>query len=128
MSTCEQKPKIQKKMIRDIKDGISNFWKYRKIIWNDRWWDYGFTLKLIRFKLNDNIQNWDKSHYVGCNFTKKRMIVLLKRIDEFEDKIEELQNLYFIKLISKDEYRKKKNKIIHDCWYSLGRNIQRFWD
>lgn len=115
-------------MIRDIKVGISNFWKYRKIIWNDRWWDYDFTLKMIRFKLNDNIQNWDKSHYVGFEFTKKRMIVLLKRLDLFEEEIEELQYMYFRMLISKDEYLKRKNIIIHKCWFSLGRNIRRFWD
>ena len=59
-------------------------WKYRNIIWKDRWYDYSYIIELLKFKLKDNIKNWDNAHYIGSDFTKKRMIVILKRIEEFD--------------------------------------------
>jgi hypothetical protein len=31
--------------------GISNLWKWRKVIWNDRDWDWVYLSKIIIFKL-----------------------------------------------------------------------------
>jgi hypothetical protein len=112
----------------NLKNGIKNFWKYKGVIWKDRWYDYSFIIELLKFKLKDNIKNWDKAHYVGSNFTKKRMIVLLNRIEEFEVNLENLQELYYTKKLSKDEFNKLKKELLMLTWYSLGRNIQRFWD
>ena len=35
-----------------IKTGIKNLWKWRKVIWNDRDWDYGFLFKIMHAKLS----------------------------------------------------------------------------
>lgn len=112
----------------NLKNGIKNFWKYKGVIWKDRWYDYSFIIELLKFKLKDNIKNWDKAHYVGSDFTKKRMIVLLKRIEEFDSNLENLQELYYKKKISKKKYNELKKELLMLTWFSLGRNIQRFWD
>jgi hypothetical protein len=42
------------------KNGIRNYWTWRKIIWKDRWWDYSFFHNLLKFKLQNLYNNWDK--------------------------------------------------------------------
>ena len=112
----------------NLKNGIKNIWKYRNIIWKDRWYDYSYIIELLKFKLKDNIKNWDNAHYIGSDFTKKRMIVILKRIEEFDMNLENLQELYYTKKISKLKYSELKRELIMKTWYSLGRNIKKFWD
>ena len=112
----------------NIKNGIKNLWIYKSIIWNDRWYDYSYIFKILEFKLEQNIKNWNKAHYVGSEFTKKRMIICLQRIQEYNTNLENLQELLFTKKISKLEYLKQKDKLLNKTWKSFGRNIQRFWD
>ena len=38
-------------MFKSITQGISNLWTYRKIIWADRDWDWGFLITLLHYKL-----------------------------------------------------------------------------
>lgn len=111
-----------------IKNTIKNFWKYKKVIANDRWYDYQFIFNLLEFKLKDNIKNWDNAHYIGSNFTKLRMQVILNRIEEFQTNLENIQEMYYFKEISKEEYKKLKNELIDKTWKTFGKNITRFWD
>lgn len=111
-----------------IKNGLKNLWTYKSVIWNDRWYDYDYIMKILLFKLKYNIENWDKAHYVGSEFTKKRMIVCYNRLEEYNTNLEILQELLFTKKILKCEFKTKRAKLINDTWNSFGRNIQRFWD
>ena len=45
----------------DIKYGLINLWKYRKIIWNDRDFDHFYLLELVEFKLR-NMSDMQKNH------------------------------------------------------------------
>jgi hypothetical protein len=38
-------------LLRDTKYGLTNFWKWRKVIWNDRDWDWAYLYQAIEFKL-----------------------------------------------------------------------------
>lgn len=109
--------------------GIQNLWKWKSVAWNDRWFDHSFLITVIKFKLQDMINNWDNAHYIGSNFTKLRMIVILKRIEAFEDRLDDLLYLYVVhKKFTKEEYKRERRKIISKTWCVLGRNIERFWD
>lgn len=115
-------------VLYNIKRVIKNFWKYKRVIANDRWYDYQFIFNLLEFKLKDNIKNWDNAHYVGSHFTKLRMQVVLNRIEEFQINLENIQEMYYLKKISKEEYKKLKNDLLDKTWKTFGRNITRFWD
>lgn len=112
----------------NIKNGIKNLWKYRKVSWNDRWYDYQPIFNILEFKLKDTIKNWDKAHYVGSHFTKLRMQINLNRIEEYQVNLENIQELYHLKKIDKKEYIRLKDELLNKTWKSLGRNITRFWD
>ena len=114
--------------IYNIKNGVKNFWNYKSVIWNDRWYDHSYIIAVLKFKLQQNIKQWDKAHYVGSEFTKGRMIICLQRIEEFDTNLENLQELWYTKKITKDEFNELKKELLMKTWYSLGRNIQRFWD
>lgn len=112
----------------NIKNGIKNFWKYRNIIWNDRWYDYQYIFSIIEFKLKDTIKNWDNAHYIGSHFTKLRMQIILNRIEEYQANLDNLHELLYKKKISRKEYTELKDELLNKTWKSLGRNITRFWD
>ena len=112
-----------------IKEGLYNFWYYRKLIWHDRWWDHAFLTDMIETKLQNMIDHWDDSIYIGHQFTKKRMIILQKRIKEFDSRIMDLEYDYVVKKkYTLEEYKKEKKKLHNDTWGQFGKNIQRFWD
>ena len=115
-------------ILYNIKNGIKNFWTYRKVIWNDRWYDYKHIFNILEFKLKDTIKNWDKAHYIGSHFTKLRMQITLNRIEEYQVNLENIQELYYLKKIDKKEYIRLKDELLNKTWQSLGRNITRFWD
>lgn len=65
------------------------YWK--RVIKEDRWYDYSFLLKIIEHKINHMIINWDKSHYLDSEKDKLKMIEVknalrLFREDNFFDK------------------------------------------
>ncbi len=72
----------------DFKNGIQNLWKYRKVIWKDRWYDWSFIDDLLKFKLNDMKEHWHKdTHY--CFDWNERL--LLERLVEILEQIETLE-------------------------------------
>ena len=120
--------------------GLYNFWKFRKIIFRDRFWDYSFLVEILVFKLKDMEDNWVKNtHYEGDKFTKGRITVLRKRIESLEDDIQEIEERYmgyFSTHVVTDEERlkiyksmRKEIQILTDKAYkTLGRNLRKFWD
>ena len=112
-----------------FKQGIINLWLYKKIIWGDRWYDHSFLTKLVSFKLQVMIDNWNDSHYIGYEFTKKRMMSIKKHIDTYEDDYEDVMYDFIVhKKYSEEEYRKELKKLNDKSWGRLGRNLLRFWD
>jgi len=77
--------------IHVIKIGFQNLWLWRKIIWNDRWWDYSFLDTIVKFKLTQMRDNWDGSHYVGSEIQKELLEELVQILDDIEKLEDEVQ-------------------------------------
>lgn len=118
--------------------GIHNFWYYRKLIYRDRWYDHDFLIKFIIVKLKQMEENWHQSHYAGHKFTKCRMQIIRKSIENFEEDMDEMIHKKSMEIpddaTDKErkeiyrEIRKECYKIEDKAFGRLGRNIRRFWD
>ena len=74
--------------MKDFIQGIKNFWYFRKVIWNFRWYDYGFTLDVFQRVFENLDENWENSHYLDSKEEHekiKKIIQKFKRIKELED-------------------------------------------
>ena len=80
-----------RRILNNIKNGIWNYWYWRKVIWNDRWWDYSFFNIIMKHKLKSMEGKWNKSYSVNADETKLIIeygIELLDNIVRLENGIE----------------------------------------
>jgi len=99
--------------------GIENLRKWRKIIWNDRWWDHAFMMEILEFKLKDMESNWGtNTHYVGDLDEKETLKKLLDDISWMNNPENELIDGYT------EEYKKRSKRFFG----RLERNHLKFWD
>jgi hypothetical protein len=123
--------------VKSIVIGLSNFWKFRKEIYNYRWWDYSISIhNPMKAILKDMYKNWDNSHYIGSEKEKqtlKELIDILEEIERLEDscsydekRIDELYQKFGRKLFDiKGEYKvPETGKII----YRESSSIRKLWD
>jgi len=85
--------------IKRFKTGVKNLWVWRKIIWNDRWYDHSFLHTMLREKLHQMEQAWEGAHYVGSEDQKQELGYLVVLLDEI-DKQEELCTIEADKIVS----------------------------
>jgi hypothetical protein len=81
-----------KKFIKSLK----NFWTFRKVIWNFRWWDYSFTMDMLKVclkEMSDNLET--KGHEVD--------VPRLKKVAKMRRAIEIINNLRGIEHIEMAE-------------------------
>jgi hypothetical protein len=115
--------------------GISNLWRWRKIVWRDRWWDYDFLNEFLLFKLKDMEAHWGvDTHYVN-DFVEKD--TLKKLIEDLEWLMDEDRADEFIYDENKDkrdvktqysEYGKEYDKRAKSFYGRLERHHRKFWD
>ena len=77
----------------DLPQGIATVAYFFPVIWRFRRWDYGFQLAVIKRMLQNCDKHWDKSHYVGMEFTHGRIKVLLRMLDRYESYWDTPKNL-----------------------------------
>jgi hypothetical protein len=105
--------------IRSFFKGIDNLWKWRKIIWKDRWWDYYYFLEMLRFKLKDMEEHWGKdTHYVNDYKEKEVLQALIEDLEWMLNNDNEFKDGYA------EEYKKRSKRFFD----RLGRHHQKFWD
>lgn len=75
----EMKDKIER-IYYNVKNGLRNLWKWRKVVWNDRPWDYVYIFKALRFKLEDTQKCIDGT-FVGSEEEVKKIKSLIEAID-----------------------------------------------
>lgn len=99
--------------ILNVFTGFSNFYKYRKVIWNDRWWDYHFMTELLYCKIQDMYNNWDNSTGLDSDVEKEILFKMLKKLDIIRD------------INSSDEDQEKAKNEFFELFQ---KNYFQFWD
>ena len=96
-----------------ILDGTRNLIRYMKVVWNHRWYDYGYQLDMIDSMLKDCENHWAKdTHYLGATFTLGRIKVLRKNYRQYLDADTTLdEDVYLKKFLAR-----------------YARNLHRLWD
>lgn len=83
-----------KKFIKSLK----NFWTFRKVIWNFRWWDYTFTLDMMKVCLKEMSDNLETK---GLEVDEPR----LKKVAKMRRAIEIINNMkgvHYIEVAEKE--------------------------
>jgi len=122
--------------MRDFIQGIKNFWYFRKVIWNFRWYDYSFTLDVFQKVFENLDDSWEKSHYLGSEEEHekiKSIIQKFKKIKELEDECTIEADREMMKLINElgEDIFGYDEKIIEDNGKKHKSKvpfIQRLWD
>jgi hypothetical protein len=72
------------RILKELYRSLTNSAKFWQVVWNYRWWDYGFTLDIIVRDLTIKERMWGvHTHYVGDQVTKKRIQVLLRMYERY---------------------------------------------
>ena len=76
------------RIVRNVIESVKNLKTYTAVVWNHRWWDYGFQLDMIDKMLEDCENNWVKrTHYVGDKFTLGRIKVVRRYYKEYKEEV-----------------------------------------
>jgi hypothetical protein len=63
-------------------DSLHNLWKWFPIIWNDRDWDHYFIFEVLKFKLKNMSDSFERNDwYVGNEQDIKKMRTCIKLIE-----------------------------------------------
>ena len=71
----------------DLWIGLKNFWRYKKVIWRHRWWDYAYADDVIHELYKERADNWKHSHHVNGDKEEaelKIIVELFRRMIEVE--------------------------------------------
>jgi hypothetical protein len=73
---------------RNIKYGLRNFWFWKEVIWNDRWFDFVYMLQIMEKKFEQMEKGWDNAHYLDseveqAEFKRVRELLTLLINDNF---------------------------------------------
>jgi hypothetical protein len=72
--------------MRKFIKSLRNFWTFRKVIWNFRWWDYTFTLDMMKVCLKEMSDNLETK---GLEIDEPR----LKKVAKMRRAIEIINNM-----------------------------------
>jgi hypothetical protein len=112
-----------------LKLGIHNFWRYRKVIWEDRDWDYYFLLELVETKLRF-MSEYHRKYGITVNadkyadqMAKAAELIRLLKEENFEDftSLDEkygeinLETFERVNVKDKDEYKKDLMNVLKDA-------------
>ena len=106
----------------DIKYGVKNLWRWKKVIWHDRDWDYHYLLEVMKFKLVE----MEKLQRVHGNSVDH-----LKYAKEIEDAIDVIQRLIdddYLLDYEGEEIWKKQEEDLNELMSILNKKLLGWWD
>lgn len=72
--------------VKGVVESVKMLWRFRKVVWNYRHWDFAFQLDMIEQMLLECERKWVvETIYVGDKFTLGRIKVLLKNLEEYRN-------------------------------------------
>jgi hypothetical protein len=74
--------------LKNAGDGMMNFWRFKKEIYNYRWWDSSLLHDTLRERLNFMADNWKDAQYSDSEIEEKELRELVAMLDL----IRELEN------------------------------------
>lgn len=70
----------------NVKWGIKNFWKWKGVIWKDRNYDYHYLLNVMRFKIQDMLNEYNRvNRYIGQEKDKQSLQTCLYLLNRLVD-------------------------------------------
>jgi hypothetical protein len=69
-----------------IPNFIKNVWKFRKVLWNHRWWDYRYTVETLRTSIE--IMEKDMHHGTEVRESRDKKIAKMQRAIQIMKNIE----------------------------------------
>lgn len=106
----------------DIKYGVGNFWKWRKVIWQDRDWSYHHLLQIMHFKLVE----MEKLQRIHGNSVDH-----LKYAKEIEDAIDVIQRLIddnYLLDYEGEEIWERQQADLNELTEILNKKLFGWWD
>lgn len=72
--------------IKELGRSLGNLITWFRVIWQWRWWDYGYSVELLELDLRTRLRYWHtKTHYVGDGFTRGRICVVLQYLQDYKE-------------------------------------------
>ena len=75
-------------LIIDFPRFIKNIWKFRKALWNHRWYDYSGTLQFLEIGIGD-ISSTLKQKGIEVEYSRNKKVIKMERVVEILTNIRE---------------------------------------
>jgi hypothetical protein len=118
--------------INNFTTGLRNLWKWKKIIWQDRDWDYFFTYQILKKKLEFQRDHFEQNgwHDKSDNDVKtlNECIELINKVQHevYIDEAINLESDWTEKVLIEAE--NKHNEARKELFEKLEKNIEHWWD
>jgi len=111
--------------IKGIPQGLRNFWYWKNVIYQNRWWDHQFLINLIQHQLEYMDNQWHKGNHMYKEEEQeiiKKSLRLLEEIENYDNSNKNVSMKY--QEFGRHLFDQTENPRDH----SSCSNIERLWD
>ena len=108
---------------RDVAQGFRNLWKWFPIIWKDRDWDDHFIFEVLKFKIKNTADLFEKNQrFVGWENEVKYMRICQSLIDKIQNEYYKMEHYDFYEFelnfvpTENNMYEMKSTTTRDDCY------------
>lgn len=122
---------ILKTYFRSFKQGLQNLWKWKKIIYKDRDWDYSYIFEILIAKLEFQAKYLrEYSYHTSANYDASKIMLCVKLLERVQSEyyLDEAFNAEGLTKESWDKAIARHDKAKRLAFKILERYIERWWD